>query len=227
MLDSRYLVTKTQQVAIRNDLEARLVKAQRDGLEARRLLYQHAVERCPADRVDDFVLALPIRLQRGAAGQLVHHAAAHRDQQRPDALHDPGALQSPDAAGGERQIDRAAALGITEPRIQPPIIEPNAEAAAREQHCQQRARQTGSDDADRLVGVRPHALNPFWSQAVSRSASARCSANRKTSSKRLYSGTGAIRMMSGSRQSHTTPRSPSLSKTRWPRAPSPVMRTES
>src|SRR5262245_19282999 len=59
-------------------------------------------------------------------------------------------------------------------------------------------RETGEDQTHRLSALR------------------RISTNRQTSSNRLYSGTGATRITSGSRQSQVTPEASSLSRTLRP-----------
>ncbi len=127
-------------------------------------------------------------------------------------------LQGADAAGGERKIDRAAALGPGAARIGAPVPQPNGAAAMAYQHdTEQRAGEAGPDYVDRLVKVL---------QGISRNTCARRSPKTNTSSNRLYNGMGATRMTSGSRQSQTTPSSANLSSTRLPRLPAPAMRND-
>ena len=73
----------------------------------------------------------------------MHHAAAHRDQQRSNMLHDAGALECADAARGEREIDRAARVGAPRARIGRALVErrPRIRAApARSPAARPRAR---------------------------------------------------------------------------------------
>ncbi len=147
------------------------------------------------------------------------HATAHRDQQRAHPLHDGGELQRAQAARGEREIDGAPALGLRLARVRAALVEPHLQSTPREQQREQGAGEPGADDVDARAGERAH--------RVSRSDCVSASAKRQTSSKRLYSGTGATRMTSGERQSQTTPRALSPSNTPRPRALAPAMRSDS
>src|SRR3569833_2940477 len=149
------------------------------------------------------------------------HAPAHRNQERADLTHDPCLLQGVDAARRLRLIDRAAAFCGGGARGWTTVVEVDLESATGKEHREEGAREAGSDDVDPFL--QETCGGAHW---VSRRTSARCSLKRNTSSKVLYSGTGATRMTLGSRQSHTTPRWPRRSNARLPRVAEPVMRIE-
>ena len=182
-------------------------------------LDQHAVEIGPPHREDDLVLALTVGLQGNRAGAIVDHTPAHRYQQRPHAFQYPGALERTHAARGEREIDGAAALGSRLARVRAALVERDREAAPRQEQRQQRAGEAGTHDVD----ARPRGQLHGLACSVSR----RARAKRQASSKRLKSGTGATRMMSGERQSHTTPCAASASNTCLPRCSPAASRSES
>ena len=79
-------------------------------------------------------------------------------QQRPHLLHDPGELQRAHAARGEREVDRAPALGLRLARVGTALVEGDREAAACQQQREQCSRKTGADDADRTLRRATHAL---------------------------------------------------------------------
>src|SRR3569833_370718 len=149
------------------------------------------------------------------------HAPAHRNQERADLTHAPCLLQGVDAARRQRQIDRAAAFCVGGARVWTTVVEVDLESATGKEHREEGAREAGSDDVDPFL--QETCGGAHW---VSRRTSARCSLKRNTSSKVLYSGTGATRMTLGSRQSHTTPCSPSRPKTLRPRVEEPPIRME-
>ena len=118
--------------------EARLVEAHTHTGMARGLLDEHTVQIRAPDRPDDLVLALPVGLQRGCAAGFVHHAPAHRDQQRPYARHHPGTLERAHPAGGEGKVDGAAALGLRLARIRAALVKRHGPAAPCQQYGEQR-----------------------------------------------------------------------------------------
>src|SRR5688572_17100277 len=128
---------------------------------------------------------------------LMHHASAHGNGQRHDAFPHPCQVQAADAARRKREIDGAAVVRRSEARIRAPFVHRDVETAFRQQDGQQGSRKSGADDVD--AGHRRQ------TQAISLSAVAISSTISKISMNRLYSGTGAMRMMSGSRQSQTMP----------------------
>jgi hypothetical protein len=170
-------VAHPQPVASRVGAEDLLVEVQRHARMAQRLLDQQAVEIRTPDGVDHLVRALPIRLQSRVAGALVHHAAAHLDGEGAHARHHTGPLESRDAARGECQVDRAAALGRGLARVGAALVERHGVPAPREQHGEQCPGEAGADDVDgspRLALHPPSSTSPL-----------RRSAKRATSSKRL------------------------------------------
>jgi len=88
---------------------------------ARCCIEQCTIECRAVHGVDDFLLRSPIGLQLKPARAIVQHAAAHRDEERPNGLHDSRALERPNAARGERKIDGAACATLSRPRIRPPV----------------------------------------------------------------------------------------------------------
>src|SRR6185295_867646 len=99
----------------------------------------------------------------------------------------------------------------------------DAEKAARQvvvREMEQHHRQ----DRDGAQPVDVRAISGTPAQEIALSAATSSSTRSNTSMKRLYRGTGAMRMMSGSRQSHTTPWSASASKMRRPRRGPPLTR---
>jgi hypothetical protein len=110
---------------------------------------QHAVKIGAPDRPDDFVLALPVRLQCRLRGQFVHHAATHRDEQRPYLIHDSGLLERVQATRGEREVDGAAALGLRLPGIRTALVQRHLESAARQKQRQQCPGEARADDVER------------------------------------------------------------------------------
>ncbi len=107
----------------------------------------------------------------------------------------PGLAQRVQAALGQRQVDRAAALEALQAWIRAALAAPAPASPARQQRRQQRAGQAGAGNGDDRR-TRAH-------QAGAQAATA--SAKARTSSKLLYSGAGEMRMTSGSRQSPITP----------------------
>ena len=143
----------------------------------RRGLDERAIELGARHRIDDFFGPHAVHLQLRGAVVLMHHAPAHGDGERHDALEHAGEFQSADAARGEREVDRAPAIDRRQTRIRPALVHGDFEAALREQDGQQRSREPGADDVD--AGRRLQA------QAISLSAAASSSTNSKMSMKRL------------------------------------------
>ena len=134
---------------------------------------QHAVEIGAPHRPDDLVRALPVGLQRGGAGELVHHAAAHGDEERAHLGHEARVLERADAARGEREVDRAAALGAALARVAAPLVERHLQAAPRQQQGEQRPRKPRADDID------VSAAQPLHGRSTSPSSCANCQASSK------------------------------------------------
>ncbi len=150
--------------------EAQLVEVHPHLALARRGGDQHAVELAAADRVDHLVRALPVGLQRRRSAGLVHHAAAHRDEQRGDLAGE---------AGGSRALrPRAASARLIERPRSGELwrgsgrrsYRRHREAAAREQERQERSGQARADDVD--LG-RAHALSTSVSVVAKRQASSK------------------------------------------------------
>src|SRR6185312_10401093 len=216
---SRALVAQAQHACLGERLQTRVPEPQAHARMPRRFFDQHPVELGTADGVDDLVLALAIGLQLCLTGHGVDHPSPHRNQQRTNALHHSRALERPDAAGGEGEIDGSPALALRLPRVGPALVDVHRECAAGQQNCEQRPCEAGAHDVDRPIGERGHGSR--------RRACASAWAPWNTSEKLLYNGMGARRMVSGSRQSPITPRAVRASKTRRPRPGEPTMRTES
>ena len=138
---------------------------------------QDDVERRAADGVDDFLVLLPIGLQRALPGPIVQHAPAHRDQERLHVLHDAGTLKGADAARGQRKIDGTTRGRDRRARISAALIESDGEPAARQQQGEQGSCKSRADDIHRLPRQR--------SQAALPNACSKCSRKCQTSSKRL------------------------------------------
>ena len=106
----------------------------------------------------------------------------------------PGLLERVDTPVRHRQIDRTAVFVWPRPRVGAPFIQRDRDAAASQEDREQRARRTGAGDRN-IRRRHCHASR----------APASISTARKQSACVLYKGTGARRMMSGSRQSPTRP----------------------
>ena len=63
-----------------------------------------------------------------------------------DRRHHAGALQRAHAARGQREVDRAAALGGGAAWIGAALEDPDVQAASRQQQRQQGTREAGADD---------------------------------------------------------------------------------
>src|SRR6185437_882788 len=217
LLDS---TTKTQDVARRVRSQAALPEAQGHRGRSSSGLDEQPVERAPADGIDDLIVSLPVGMKRCAAIPVVDHSSAHGDQKGTNRIHQTRTLKRANATSGQCKIDGASALRLRAPRVRAALEQAYRESALGQHDREKRSGEAGADDVDWLIGLRFQA----W---ISPSARCSSSANVKTSVKVLYRGTGAARITLGSRQSHTTPRSRSVSNTRLPRVGVPAMRSES
>src|SRR5882757_6186201 len=95
------------------------------------------------------------------------HPTSHGYEERPDTVHNAGALQCLDSPRSEREVDGTAALGVSFPRIGTSVIERDFEAASRKQYREQCSREAGTDNVDG-AGI-------AGSHGISRNTSARCS----------------------------------------------------
>src|SRR3954469_19712613 len=127
----------------------------------------------------------------------MHHAPAHGDPELHDAFEHARKRQSADAARGQCHVDGSSAIDCRHARIRSPLVDRYGKAALRQQNREQTSRQPAANDVD--------AVRSPQAQAISLSAAASSSTRSKMSMNRLYSGAGAMRMMSGSRQSQTMP----------------------
>jgi len=98
---ARERIAQLQAVLAQVRAAALLAEAHADAAVTGGLLDEHAIEVGATHRPDDLVLALPVGLERGLAAALMHHAPAHRNQQRLHARHDAGLLECAPAARGE------------------------------------------------------------------------------------------------------------------------------
>src|SRR5918994_2618387 len=166
---------------------------------------QNTVEVGPRYRVDHLVLALTVRHERQRTVDGVQHAAGHRNQQRLHAIHHSRELQRSNAARGKSKVDRAASRDRGAAHVRHSLEDAHRMAAACEQRREQRSGETGADDRYRIVAL--------LCGGAHLSARPSAAANSHTSANVLYSGTGAARMTSGSRQSPTKPPASRASKT--------------
>jgi hypothetical protein len=153
---------------------------------------QHLVEPMTRNRKDHFIGPLTIGLKRGFPICMVDQPAAHRQHRGPESLQYARDFEGVNSPIGERQIDGTAGCGGHAAQVRPAFIQLHLRGAAPlEQYGQQRAGWARADDA--YVSHHP------------RSARDSAPAAANTSPNELYSGTGASRKMSGSRQSPITP----------------------
>ena len=115
---------------------------------------QRHVQAAAIDRPDHFGIVATVAEQFGMAVQMVHHAPAHHDRKRRDALLQPGDAQPVPAAFGEGEIDRAAAEESRLARVRPAFERLDLEAALREQRRQQGADQASTDQGDLVASHR-------------------------------------------------------------------------
>ena len=99
-----------QRRAVAVDADALFAEAVFDAVALRRELVEQGVERRARHGVNLFGGALAVRQETLLPREVVHHAAAHRDQELRDVVVEPRAAQCRDAARREREVDRAAAL---------------------------------------------------------------------------------------------------------------------
>src|SRR5882672_7776039 len=157
-------------------------------------LEQRLVEPMSRDRVDQFVGPLSVRLKGSAALGMMNEPSAHRQQRLLEIPEHSRQLQGVNAAVRQCQIDGSARFCSAFSGIGAAFVKFHGMAAALQQNCKQRPGGTRTDDANRGA-LRLHR----------RSASDRASTAANTSLYELYSGMGASRSTSGSRQSATTP----------------------
>ena len=93
------------------------------------LVQQGVVQRTPADRVDRPVAGRAVRLELLLALDRVDHPAAHRQRVGHHLLGQPDAAQRVQAPLGERQVDRATALGGAGARVGAALVEGHRVAA--------------------------------------------------------------------------------------------------
>ncbi len=138
------------------DADALLAEAVLDAVAPRRELVEQGVERRARHGVDLFGGALAVRQETLLPREVVHHAAAHRDQELRDVVVEARAAQRRDAARREREVDRAAALRARREGLAA-LDDDGLEAPAREQDGEQAARGSAADDGDALTRRAAHA----------------------------------------------------------------------
>ena len=116
---------------------------------------QQPVEADSGDGVDFLVGARPVAQKFRAAVAMMHEPAAHRHQQRLDEIEDLRLPQRIDAARREREVDRAARLGVDDTRVGVTFVHGRFEALPRQHDRQQAAALPGADDLDVAVHGEP------------------------------------------------------------------------
>ena len=79
------------------------------------------------------------------AGFFMDHAAPHRDGVLEDFIGKAELLEGMNAAGGEGEINRAAANGVAGARVGPAFVEINLDAAPAEEGGEQSSREAATD----------------------------------------------------------------------------------
>ncbi len=187
------------------------VKARACGLRG---VEQGRVEPAAVHRPDHLAVVTAVAQQVGRAVEVVDHAAAHHHRLRQNRALEPRDAQRVHAAFGQREVDRATALVPGHARVRAPLEHLHAQSAAGQQGGQQCSGQTGACDDDAIA----HRERDQASTASTR---------RAQSDSRLYSGTGAARITSGSRQSTTTPSRSSQECSERPSSRLPRTRSDS
>ena len=103
------------------------------------------VEGAAADRVDALIRVAVVGREMESAGFFMDHAAAHRDCVLEDFIGKAELLKGMDAAGGEGEINRAAANRVTRARVGPAFVEINLNAAPTEEGGEQASREATTD----------------------------------------------------------------------------------
>jgi hypothetical protein len=107
---------------------------------------EHAIQIGARHRMDHFLRPHAVHLQFGGAVEFVHHAAAHGDGERHDAIEHAGEREPANAARRECQIDGAAVIDHAAARIGAAFVDGHLESALRQENGQQRSGEPGADD---------------------------------------------------------------------------------
>ena len=110
------------------------------------------------DGVDGFGFILAIGHEREFAGNRVHHASAHGDDDGFDNLPQSCFAQCMDAPSGERQIDGAPALMSHPAHVGTALVEPDRRT--RDSLAKSRSRRTGQSRADQATMLSRSGLMP-------------------------------------------------------------------
>ena len=100
--------------------------------------------------VDDVMRLVAVRLERQAAVDRMHHAAAHRNRDVEELFLQPDTLERGQTAGRDREVDRSPAARGALARIRAALVDLDPMSRAPEKHGRQRAAQTRADDRDGL-----------------------------------------------------------------------------
>ena len=111
-------------------------------------IQQQADQFAAVDRIQHFAAVLAVGLEAGAAIGRVDHASAHHHGERHDHVDQPDFGQRLDAALGQAEVDRPAALGAVDARILAAFVHIHAVAALGQRQRQQRTGQPAADDRD-------------------------------------------------------------------------------
>ena len=109
-------------------------------------LDDNSVEGAAANRVDPLIRVAVVGRKMESAGFFMDHAAPHRDCVLEDFIGKAKLLKSMNAAGGEGEINRTAANGVTCARVAPAFIEINLNAAPTEEGGEQASREATTDE---------------------------------------------------------------------------------
>ena len=104
-----------------------------------------SVEGAAADRVDALIWVAVVGREMESAGFFMDHAAPHRDCVLEDFIGKAKLLKGMNAAGGEGEIDRAAANRVTCARVGPAFVKINLNAAPTEEGGEQASREATTD----------------------------------------------------------------------------------
>ncbi len=104
------------------------------------------VEGAAADGVDALIRVAIVGREMERAGFVMDHASAHRDGVLQDFIGEAELLEGMNAAGGESEINRAAANSVACARVGPALVEVDLNTSPAEKSGEQASCETTTDE---------------------------------------------------------------------------------